>query len=34
VTKYTKRLNVSAGQHAVKVEYYENTGSATISVGW
>jgi mannan endo-1,4-beta-mannosidase len=34
VKSYTKRLNVAAGQHTVRVEYYERAGLATISLAW
>ncbi|MDM8564110.1 PA14 domain-containing protein [Candidatus Halobeggiatoa sp. HSG11] len=33
-TTYTETLPLEAGLHSIKVEYYENTGGATINVGW
>jgi hypothetical protein len=33
-TTYTSTQNVSAGEHEVKVEYYEKTGDAVIQVSW
>lgn len=33
-TTYTAPLQLTAGQHAVVVEYYENWGDAEISVDW
>ena len=33
-TTYTSTQNVIAGEHEVKVEYYEKTGDAVIQVSW
>src|SRR5207253_3021647 len=33
-TTYTTTQNVSAGEHEVKVEYYEKTGDAVAQVSW
>jgi Flp pilus assembly pilin Flp len=33
-TKYEREVDMSAGMHTVRVNYYENGGYATIIVGW
>jgi hypothetical protein len=34
VTTYSGEAYIARGQHAVRVEYYENTGQAVIKVWW
>jgi hypothetical protein len=31
---YTASLPLAAGNHSIKLEYYENTGGATVKLGW
>lgn len=33
-TQYTTDVNLSAGNHSLKVEYYENGGAAAVALSW
>ena len=34
VTEYSAKVNLTQGQHIIKVEYYENSGGATVGLRW
>jgi hypothetical protein len=33
-TEYTRDIDLSGGSHSLKVEYYENSGGATVALWW